>query len=168
MEEKKINLDLYKKALEKLEELEKIKADKIAVINEEYSPQIDSLNNFIAEQNELIDLTFSEEAIPEEFEISNDISRVKLISNSVNTSKVIETFQEILEQKIGKDKASEIINAGLDAGKTVRESFNRTNYFKGAKAHAKENNLDIKEIIAAAEEENTEKTIRFETKFLSE
>lgn len=154
--EQKFNKETYLKAMEKIEE-----------IKHSIQPQLDNLEkleNFLREQEEIIDATFDDTNEPEEFEITDTISRVKTIGNSVNTEGVAEDLQENL--KMFGEKGKEIWHYGMEQGSKI--SYNRTKFTKGMKEKAKEHDINITEMIKAVEEKNSKKTIKFKTVKITE
>lgn len=154
-----IDLEKLKQVIEKKQQLEKEKEIAIDAIQKD----IDSLDQFIEEQYSKIDKEMGDDLEPNAYELFGTLARVKKIKKSINTDGTVETLKNELITKFGDVKGQELITAGLKEGEQVKTTFSRARFQKGLKTFGKEQGLDLTEMIKAAEEINTEKTITFET-----
>lgn len=142
------DIDKYLQAVEKKKELEET---------------LEMVNEFIKEQEDLMDATFNLETTDEEvIDLGGGQFRAKVIGNSIDTDGFILEVQTQLFDRFGSE-GIEIYKEAEEAGLTIRRSYSRTKFLNGLKAVAKEKSLDLSGMIKAAEEENSQKTIKTKT-----
>lgn len=124
--------------------------------------ELERANAFLKEQEALMDETFNDSLEPEQIDLGNGEFRVKAIGTTIDTDNFILDVQTELHDKFG-DKGLEMYKEAEQAGVTIRKSYNRTKFINGLKAIAKDKALDFSGIISAAEENNSQKTIKTKT-----
>lgn len=123
----------------------------------EYKEALEMIDAVITQQEEFLDQQFDDSLEPNSLEITDTLERVKKISKKVNA----EAFYKDMEEEVG----TSVHEAAIEAATTTRTSLNRTNY---SKEIMKVLGPEYTEKIKAVEENNSEKTIKFETVDVSE
>ncbi|MFV0539607.1 MAG: hypothetical protein ACK5MZ_00010 [Aestuariibaculum sp.] len=161
--ENNINLELLKKVRLKLEDLNREKEFQIQKVEDKFANKIQVLEDYIENQESLIDSTFDDSLTEDIVPLGNNLFRKKAIKKKVDTTKFIENVKIGLDTILGEKEASKLMDEVMEVAETTKVSVNRTNFVKELKAKAKIIALDSSGIISAAEDKSSEKTIDFQT-----